>query len=303
MPLPTTVPESASLASVVAIGNFDGVHRGHRHMLAALFAAGARLGVPTCVYTFDPAPTAIVAPQRHQPRLQTLAHRVATLHVAGVARIEVEPFTAAFAAWGAERFVRDVLIGRLGARALIVGHDFRFGSMRAGDADAIRRLEPAIEMIEVAGLDHGGEPISSSRVRKAIAAGDVDLAAALLGRPPSISGPVVHGQARGRTLGFPTANIEIAEEIRPAHGVYAVRTRLPDGRSVGGVANIGVRPTVGGERYAVEAHLFDVADALYGSTLELELVGRIREERRFPSMDALAAQIALDAAAARGMLR
>ncbi len=272
-------------------------------MLAALFAAGKRLGVPSCVYTFDPAPTAIVAPQRHQPRLQTLSNRVATLHAAGVDRVEVEPFTAAFASWGAERFVREVLTERLGARALIVGHDFRFGNMRAGDADAIRRLAPQIEVVEVAGLDHGGEPISSSRVRKAITAGDVDLAAALLGRAPSISGPVIHGDARGRTLGFPTANIEIAEEIRPAHGVYAVRASLPDGRRLGGVTNIGVRPTVGGNRYAVEAHLFEFAEDLYGRTLELELIGRIREERRFASIEALVAQIALDAAAARGLLQ
>ncbi len=291
------------MTSVVAIGNFDGVHRGHRHVLASLFDAGARLGVASCVYTFHPAPTAIVAPKRHQPRLQTMPNRVATLHAAGVARVEVEPFTAAFAAWGAERFVAEVLTARLGARALIVGHDFRFGNMRAGDADAIRRLAPAIEVIEVTGLDHGGEPISSSRVRAAIAAGDVDLAAALLGRTASITGPVIHGEARGRTLGFPTANIEIAEEIRPAHGVYAVRARLPDGRFVGGVANIGLRPTVGGNRYAVEAHLFEFAEDLYGQTVELELVGRIREERRFASIDALVAQIRLDAAAARGLLQ
>ena len=291
-------PVHALPASAVAIGNFDGVHRGHLAVLATCFEAARRHGVPSCVYTFDPAPTAVVAPERHQPRLQTLANRVAALRAAGVDHVVVQPFTAEFAAWGAERFVAEELVGRLGARALVVGHDFRFGRMRAGDAAAIRALAPGMEVVEVGALAEGGEPISSSRVRRLVQAGQVAEAAGLLGRPFSVSGEVVHGDARGRTLGFPTANVAIGEEIRPAVGVYAVRARL-GGRLVPGVANLGVRPTVGGERYAVEAHLFDFSADLYGRHLELDLVARLREERRFPSLEALVAQIRVDAAAAR----
>lgn len=290
-------------ASVVAIGNFDGVHRGHRVVLDALFSASARLRVPSCVYTFDPAPTAIVAPERHQPRIQTLASRIDCLLAAGVDHVVVERFTLEFSRYAADRFVAEVLRGRLGARALVVGHDFRFGSMRAGDADAIRRLAPAMEVIEVGAFMEGEGAISSSRVRKLIAGGQVEAAAALLGRPVSVSGPVVHGDARGRTLGFPTANVAVEEELRPGNGVYAVRARLGDGRRVPGVANFGTRPTVDGTRYAAEVHLLDFDEDLYGQRLELLLDARLRAERRFASIEALVSQIRLDVAAARARLR
>lgn len=296
--------DSAPLtASVVAIGNFDGVHRGHRVVLDALFAASKRLSAPSCVYTFDPAPTAVVAPERHQPRIQTLPGRIRSLREAGVDHVVVERFTLEFSRYSAKRFVDQVLLARLGARALVVGHDFRFGSMRAGDAGAIRRLAPEMEVIEVAAFVEGEDAISSSRVRKLIARGEVEAAAALLGRPVTVSGRIVHGDARGRTLGFPTANVSVDEELRPGNGVYAVRVRLADERVVDGVANFGTRPTLDAARYAAEVHLLDFDEDLYGQRLEVALLGRLREERRFGSVEALAAQIGLDVAAARALLR
>ena len=286
----------------MAIGNFDGVHLGHQRLLNELLAAARRHGAVATVYTFDPAPTAVVAPDRHQPRLQSLAGRVARLHAAGVANVVVEPFTPAFAALPAERFVRSVLVEQLGARALVVGHDFRFGNMRAGDAAYIRRLAPEVELVEVAAVELGGMPVSSSRIRKLLAAGEVEEAGTLLGRPWSVSGPVVHGQARGRTIGFPTANVAQREELQPGAGVYAVRALLPDGRTLAGVANLGTRPTVGGTDRSVEVHLFDYAGDLYGQELEVSLVAWLRAERRFGSLGELTAQIAADATAARARL-
>lgn len=286
----------------MTIGNFDGVHLGHQRLLNELLAAARRHGAVATVYTFDPAPTAVVAPDRHQPRLQSLAGRVARLHAAGVANVVVEPFTPAFAALPAERFVRSVLVERLGARALVVGHDFRFGNMRAGDAAYIRRLAPEVELVEVAAVELGGMPVSSSRIRKLLAAGEVEEAGTLLGRPWSVSGPVVHGQARGRTIGFPTANVAQREELQPGAGVYAVRAQLPDGRTLAGVANLGTRPTVGGTDRSVEVHLFDYAGDLYGQELEVSLVAWLRAERRFGSLGELTAQIAADATAARARL-
>lgn len=288
--------------SVVAIGNFDGVHLGHRALLAELFAAAERLEAVPTVYTFNPAPTAVVAPQRHQPRLQTLEARLERLRALGVARVEVETFTAEFAAIPAETFVRRVLVERLGAKALVVGYDFRFGNMRAGDAAFIRRIAPELELLEVPAVHSGGEAVSSSRIRTLVARGQVEAAAVLLGQPWSLSGPVVHGHARGRTIGFPTANVAQQEELQPATGVYAVRVGLADGRTLDGVANIGTRPTLGGGARSNEVHLFHFEGDLYGQSLTVSLISRLRDEQRFASVPELVDQIRRDAEAARLIL-
>lgn len=281
----------------MAIGNFDGVHRGHLAVIEVLREAAARLGAATCVYTFQPAPTAVVAPERHQPRIQTLHDRVAALLAAGVDHVVVDAFTPEFAAQSAERFTRSVLAERLRTRALVVGHDFRFGNMRAGNAGSIRALLPGVEVDEVGALVHDGEPISSSRVRRAVAHGDMRLAAQLLGRPHVATGTVVHGDHLGRTLGFPTANLELAEELRPGHGVYAARV----GAQLA-VVNVGLRPTVSGESFRIEAHLLDFAGDLYGQQLRVALVEKLRDEQRFSGVDALRAQIARDVVHARRVL-
>ncbi len=288
--------------SVVAIGNFDGVHLGHRALLAELFAAAERLEAVPTVYTFHPAPTAVVAPQRHQPRLQTLESRLERLRALGVARVEVETFTAEFAAIPAETFVRRMLVERMGAIALVVGYDFRFGNMRAGDAAFIRRIAPELELLEVPAVHRGGEAVSSSRIRTLVARGEIDAAAVLLGQPWSLSGEVVHGQARGRTVGFPTANVAQEEELQPATGVYAVRVGLTDGRTLDGVANVGTRPTLGGSARSNEVHIFDFEGDLYGQNLTVSLVARLRDEQRFASVPELVDQIRRDAKAARAIL-
>jgi riboflavin kinase/FMN adenylyltransferase len=291
-------PESGT---AVAIGNFDGVHRGHRAVLDHLIATAKSLGVPSVVYTFDPAPTAVVAPDRHQPRLQCLSSRVQELLAAGVSAVVVEPFTPAFAAVAAASFASEFLAGRLRARALVVGHDFRFGNMRGGDAARLREWLPGVGLHEVGALCDEWGPISSSRVRKLLIAGQLSEANALLGRPHRLTGTVVRGEQRGRTLGFPTANLEICEELRPAAGVYAAHFSVA-GQTHKAAVNLGIRPTVGGSRYAVEAHVLDFEGDLYGVQAELSLVARVRDEVRFAGLDALRAQIAVDVTTIRGLL-
>ncbi len=287
--------------TAVAIGNFDGVHLGHRAVLAQLDAVARERGLATCVYTFEPAPTAIVAPERHQPRIQTTADRVEALFAEGVDHVVVEPFTPEFAALSAASFLEGVLRDRLRCRALVVGHDFRFGNMRAGDAAAIRRLLPEVQVREVGALcdEHGA--ISSSRVRKLVAAGHVEEASRLVGRPYVVTGRVVAGDKLGRTIGFPTANLELEQELRPCNGVYAARVWLDRWRPA--AVNVGTRPTVGGVAQRFEVHLLDFDGDLYGQRLVVQLASRLRAESRFSSLDALRQQIALDVAAAREFLQ
>ena len=294
----------AARGAVVVIGNFDGVHRGHRAVLARANALAADRALACVVYTFDPAPTSVVAPQRHQPRISTLADRVARLAAAGADAVVIEPFTAAWAAHPARWFAEEVLGRRLGARAVIVGHDFRFGANRAGDAASLRAWMPALDVIEVPAYESDGSPISSSRVRRLVAEGDVASAAELLGRPHELVGTVVQGDQRGRTIGFPTANLLTETELTPADGVYAGTVRVDDGPEIlPAVTNVGVRPTVdGGGRRTIEVHLLDWQGDLYGRALRFACVARLRGERRFPSIDALRAQIVDDVAAARRVL-
>ena len=280
----------------VAIGNFDGYHLGHRAVVENLL--GVAGGLRTTVYTFDPAPTAVVAPQRHQPRLCTLEERITRLEAAGVDEVIVEPFTPEFASMSAEEFRTVVLGQRLSARVLVVGWDFRYGAGRSGTGDALRS---AFDVHPVDPVTVDGDPVSSSRIRKLIAAGEVAAATVLLGRPPLLTGRVVHGEHRGRTLGFPTANLDAREELIPGNGVYATLSHVA-GATHPGVTNIAVRPTFGGGRATVETHLLEVAGDLYGHELRLEFVARIREERRFDGLDALVAQIRQDVAVARGHL-
>lgn len=287
---------------VVAIGNFDGVHAGHRAVLAELFALAAELGAPSCVLTFEPAPTAILAPERHQPRILRVEDRVRLLGEAGVDVVVVEPFSREFAARSARAFAEDLLGRTMRVRGVVVGYDFRFGRGREGTADALRAWLPGVRVAEVGAHVEGGEPVSSSRIRRLVASGAVEEAAALLGRPHTLVGTVVTGDQRGRTIGFPTANVANEVELLPAPGVYAVRARVDDGPALPGVANIGVRPTFGGTETRVEVHLFDFAGDLYGKRMRVDLVARVREERKFPSLDALVAQIRTDADQARRIL-
>lgn len=286
--------------SVVVIGNFDGVHRGHQAVLRQARTLADSRGLTCVVLTFDPHPSEVLG-RGVPPRLTTLARRVDLLRAHGAAEVAVEPFTTELAAWSPARFATDLLAQRLGARVVVVGQNFRFGHQRAGDFATLEALGNAsgFEAVaaEVAGDEEG--PFSSTRVRDAVAAGEVERAARVLGRGHSLSGVIAHGDARGRTLGFPTANLGGVEEMLPAYGVYAVR--VSGGHE--GVMNVGVRPTVSGMSLRIEAHLFDFAGDLYGHQLRVELVARLRGEQRFAGIDELRAQIAKDAADARERLR
>jgi riboflavin kinase/FMN adenylyltransferase len=298
--LPTSLRGAA-----LAIGNFDGVHRGHQAVIAEAGRIARSTGAPHLVVTFEPHPRAVFRPSDPPFRLTPRHAKLALFGALGVTATVMFRFDRKFAAITAEAFVRDVLVAGLGARHVVIGRDFCFGRGRAGTADFLRDQAASAGFGVTAvppELDPAGQPYSSSRARTCLAQGDPAGAAAILGRPFTIGGHVRHGDHRGRLLGFPTANLALADHIRPRLGVYAVRARLADGTSRAGVANLGERPTVAGRDVRLEAHLFDFAADLYGSWLDVELLHFIRPETKFADLDALKRQIAADAAAARAQL-
>lgn len=293
----------AARGGTVALGNFDGVHLGHAAVLRAAHAA--RPDLPLAALTFEPHPREHFRPEDPPFRLTLLPAKAAALRALGVRHVHALPFDAVLAAMDAEEFVEQVLHRGLGARHLACGADFAFGHRRGGDVAFLRGAAEArgIGLSVVPHLDDAEGPISSTRIRRLLQDGYPERAAALLGRPFAITGVVSHGDKRGRTIGFPTANIPLGRHLEAARGVYAVRATLADGRALPGVANLGRRPTAGGDPVSrLEAHLFDFAGDLYGQEASVALERFIREERRFADFDALKAQIALDAAAARAAL-
>lgn len=294
--------------SVVTIGVFDGVHLGHRSIVARAVDAARDRGVRSVAVTFDPHPTAVVRPAATPPLLQPLDDRVADLLMCGVELVLVLPFTTELSHLTPEAFVGTVLAGRLDAVEVVVGTNFRFGHRAAGDvaglADLGERFGFATDAVTL--LDHDGRAVSSSSIRHAIEQGDVTWAAAALGRPWRHVGEVVRGDGRGRTIDVPTANVRApVGMVRPGGGVYAARARHRDD-SWEAVVNVGTRPTFDGTTTTVEAHLLDADPGpeaggpdLYGETLELEFLARLRDEQRFDGAEALVAQIHADVDAAR----
>ena len=294
MPVPITrLPDVAPRPRRVAIGTFDGVHRGHREVIA---------GMDTVV-TFDPHPVSVVAPHAAPRLLTTLERKAELVGEAGAQELVVVPFDREFAARSAESFVDDVLVGRLRATHVSVGENFRFGHRAQGDADRLH-ADPRFETRVVPLLEVDGEIVSSSHIRGLVLGGAIEYAGELLGAPFTIDGPVAHGDARGRTLGFPTANLIPAEgHVLPAHGVYACRARTGDGRWHVAATNVGVRPQfVTGRGELIEAHILDFHGDLYGTPLRVEFRKRLRGERRFASVDALVAQMHRDCDEARALL-
>jgi len=288
---------------VVTIGNFDGVHLGHQHLLARLKRRAQELSAPSCVYTFEPPPRVLLAPQLRQSRISAWDEKIRLLHEFGIDQVVIERFTRSFAQHPPEWFIREILERRLRVRALVVGYDFRFGRARAGDVGFLRRTVPYLPVEQVLPQSNGDEVVSSSAIRRLVAAGEVERAAVLLGRPHNIIGTVVGGEKRGRRLGFPTANVESDSELLPPPGVYAVRTRIdgvPDW--LPSVANLGTRPTFDGRHFLIEVHILDFRGNLYGRQAQVAFVGRIRDEKKFADADALTAQLRQDVAAARALL-
>jgi riboflavin kinase/FMN adenylyltransferase len=285
----------------VTIGNFDGVHRGHQALVDSAARWARTEGGHTVVLTLDPHPARLLDPARAPGTLTTLDQKAELLADLGVDAFAVLPFTAELARRPAEEFVRQVLVGALEAKRVVVGQDFRFGHRRGGDVATLEMLGARLGFgVEaVAPVLHRERPVSSSRVREALARGQVEEARVLLGRPFFVDGRVVEGARRGRTLGFPTANLETPNETLPQEGVYAARCRVPSGRWVNAVVNIGRRPTFGGDTVSVEAHLIDFDADLYGADLRTEFAERLREERRFDGPAALVAQIREDVSRAR----
>jgi riboflavin kinase/FMN adenylyltransferase len=288
---------------VLTLGNFDGVHRGHQEILRRLVAAAHAVGGQPVVLTFHPHPTAVLAPSRAPKLLTDWRSRVERIAEFGVDAIIVQRFTRAFSEISAEDFVRRVLVHNLGIRTVVVGHRVTFGHNREGGAETLRRLSAECGFtIEVVGpVEVEGLLVSSSAVRRAIGAGDLDRAALLLGRPPSVAGRVVHGYHRGKGLGFPTANLRVGGLMMPPDGVYAVRTTMAGGQRAG-VANLGYRPTFQEHERSLEVHLFDCDANLYGQRLEVSFIRRLRGEVKFPNPQALVEQIGRDVAAARQVL-
>jgi riboflavin kinase/FMN adenylyltransferase len=288
----------------VTVGNFDGVHRGHQALVSAAVARARETGGRAVVLTFDPHPARVLKPGRAPAALTTLAQKEEILGDLGVDLLAVLPFDASVAGLSPEAFARTVLHGVLGASDVVVGESFRFGHRRAGDARALlalgERLGFSVQALPP--VLEGGSPVSSSRVRDELVRGDVGAARSLLGRPYFVDAAVVRGDGRGRAIGVPTANLEADNEILPAHGVYAARCRVPGGRWRVAVVNLGRRPTFGGGRVTLEAHLVDFEGDLYGARLRLEFHGRLRGELRFDGPQALVARIRQDVAEARALV-
>lgn len=290
---------------VLAIGNFDGIHLGHAALLQRLTAVAAERAHVPAVLTFEPHPREFFAPASAPARLTTLREKLELLAAAGVAQTMVCPFNAAFAALEAEAFIDEVLVGALQVRHVIVGDDFRFGRGRRGDLAMLQQAGAArgFTAEALASVLQAGERVSSSGVRRALAAGDMAHAARLLGRPYVIDGQVKRGDQIGRQLGFATANLRIKHDPLPMTGVFAVEVDGVADRPWPGVANLGIRPTVGGVRPLLEVHLFDFDRDIYGAHIRVRFLLKLRDERRFSGLDALKAQIAADAAAAREFFR
>lgn len=301
-----TVPEECR-GGVAALGNFDGFHRGHQAVLGQASQEAARFGVPLVVVTQEPHPRAHFKPDGEPFRLTPFRAKASAMERFGVDVLVALPFGDALAATLAQDFVMGVVLGGLHARHVVVGYDYRFGRGRGGGTDVLRRMGEmegfGVTIVEPKG--DNGEIHSSTAVRNCLKSGDPYRAATLLGRWWRIEGHVLHGDKRGRTLGFPTINLDLSDYLRPAFGVYAVRAEIEDGPKKGlyeGVANLGMRPTVGGERPVLEVHLFDFEGDLYGRHAGVEVVQFIRPERKFAGLDTLRAQIAQDCEEARSLL-
>jgi riboflavin kinase / FMN adenylyltransferase len=284
----------------VTIGNFDGVHKGHAQLVKRLLAKAREVGGPAIVFTFDPHPVRLLRPDSAPPPLTWTDRKAQLLDELGVTAVIAYPTDEALLALTPEAFFQQIVRDRLAAQGMVEGPNFFFGHERKGNIDTLAHLSSAagVSLEIVPPVQVAGQVVSSSRVRAAVAAGDVDLARQLLTRPYRVRGMVTHGAGRGGRLGFPTANLEAIDTLLPAQGVYAARAFAPAGNWPAAV-NIGPNPTFGEQALKVEAHLISFSGSLYGQPMEVELLSRLRSIRPFESIDALKSQLARDIAAAQ----
>lgn len=299
------LPAPAALrGGIVALGNFDGFHLGHQAVVGRAVERARAEGRPALVATFDPHPVRYFRPDAPPFRLTTLDQRERLFAAAGADAMVVFRFDAALAGLTAERFVTARLVAGLGVAGVVTGEDFTFGKDKGGTIAVMAALGEAhgfaAEAVGAVALD--GEPVSSSRIRELLQTGSPRGAARLLTRPFAIEGVVQHGDKLGRTIGYPTANLDMGPYLRPAYGIYAVRGRLADGRVVDGAANLGVRPSFEPPKELLEPYFFDFAGDLYGQVIEVELVEFLRPEAKFDTLAALTAQMERDCARAGEVL-
>ena len=298
------VPE-ALRGAIVALGNFDGFHLGHQHVVRAAVDWAREEGRPAIVATFDPHPVRHFAPHVPPFRLTTLAQREELFEAAGAAAMLVFDFDDALAAMPARSFVEDLLAGHIGAAGVVTGEDFTFGEGRGGNVQVLREVGEAcgVEARAISPVGESGQVVSSSRIRDALKAGECDVAARLLTRPFTVRGTVIHGDKRGRDLGYPTANIDMGAYLRPRFGIYAVTGRvLATGQELQGAANLGVRPSFDPPKELLEPYFFDFDGDLYGQELDVAFHHFLRPEAKFDDLEALKRQMEEDCAQARDLL-
>jgi riboflavin kinase/FMN adenylyltransferase len=288
----------------LTVGNYDGVHLGHQAMISVLKSRAAQLKLPSVVLAFEPSSKEFLDPTNAPPRLTRWREKFLYLAELGVDRFVSLRFDEAMRVMRPEDFVQRMMVDALGARHIVVGPDFRYGSAAAGTYESLRALgrELGFEVEQISAVAQDGSPISSTRVREHLAHGSYDAAAALLGRPYRMIGRVTHGRKLGRDLGFPTANLPLKRKKSPVWGVLAVRVYGIEAHPLPGVASLGTRPTVNGVEPLLEVHVFDFDGDLYGRPLEVEFVRKLRDEEKFSSLDAMVQQMKVDASRARAAL-
>lgn len=290
--------------AVIALGNFDGFHQGHQAVVAHARAIARQEGRPLIVATFSPHPSRVFRPDASFFRLTTLDQRERLFAAAGADAMLVFNFDKAMAAVSAEDFVKYWLVERFGGAVVVTGEDFTFGAGRQGNIGLLGTLGAphGLRAEAVGPVSDADGPVSSSRIRDALQQGDCETATRLMGRPFAIEGMVEHGDKLGRSIGYPTANIPFDRYLRPAFGIYAVRGHMPDGRVVGGAANLGIRPTFDPPKELFEPYFFDFSGDLYGQRIEVDLIHYLRPEAKFDNLDDLIAQIEADCAEAKRVL-
>lgn len=291
---------------VVTLGNFDGVHLGHQKIFRLLIEKARRINGTSVVYTFEPHPIKVLYPERRMPLITSYRERATLVEQMGVDVLVSAPFERGFASQSAKEFVQEILVGSIGAREVLVGYDYAFGRNREGDTGLLQQLgrQMGFEVEIVPPVMMNGHAVSSSRIRTVVEEqGDVALAARMMGREFCLEGVVVEGHRRGKSLGYPTANLRLENELLPKPGVYAVLVRVEGLESTwGGMANLGTNPTFSERVLSFEVHIFDFQGDLYGKRLKVALLDRLREERRFPSVKALVDQLGKDEQASRAVI-